>query len=348
MLPVGISFYTFQTMAYTIDIYRGDIEPAESLSRFALYVSFFPQLVAGPIERATHLLPQLQAGAFAATAAEIASGLRLALWGLFQKVVIADRLALYVDAVYADPGAHSGATLLAATYAFAFQIYADFAGYSLIAIGCARALGFDLRANFDRPYLARSIRAFWRRWHISLSSWLRDYLYVPLGGSHGGRLRTWRNLVLTMLLGGLWHGAGWTFVVWGLLQGLLLVASHAMRHGGLRHPFEGLPPRLHHGLDVLLTFHLVCLGWVFFRAASLSDALAVLGGLARPGVLFVDAHTFAHAGVGLALLAFVELTPAALRERTSPSLRRAAAGSLALLVALLGVEVGAQFIYFQF
>jgi D-alanyl-lipoteichoic acid acyltransferase DltB (MBOAT superfamily) len=271
----------------------------------------------------------------------------LALFGIFKKVVVADRLALYVDAVYSNPSAHSGSTLLLATYAFAFQIYADFSGYSDVAIGCARALGFDLRPNFDRPYASRSIREFWRRWHISLSFWLRDYLYVPLGGSQHGRAKTIRNLFVTMILGGLWHGAAWTFVVWGALQGALLAVSHVVRRPEVDSP-------LRRAFDVLVTFHLVCLGWVFFRAANLSDAMAVLSGLTRDGATFVDAHTIAHGTVGVVVMLLVESARSFPdRVRFTPnefvSIRAVIVSAALLLgVALLGVEEGSQFIYLQF
>ncbi|MCB0064655.1 MAG: MBOAT family protein, partial [Caldilineaceae bacterium] len=221
LLPVGISFYTFQTLSYTIDVYRGKLAPERHFGRFALYVAFFPQLVAGPIERATHLLPQFhQPMTFNQT--RIASGLRLLLWGMFKKVVIADRLALYVNQVYDHPGDHGALTLLIASYFFAFQIYCDFSGYSDIAIGAARVMGFDLMENFRQPYMARSIAGFWRRWHISLSTWFRDYLYIPLGGNRVARWRWYSNLFLVFLVSGLWHGAAWHFVIWGALHGLLV------------------------------------------------------------------------------------------------------------------------------
>jgi alginate O-acetyltransferase complex protein AlgI len=224
LLPVGISFYTFQTLSYSIDVYRGRQRPERHLGIFALYVSFFPQLVAGPIERSTHLLPQFfQPHRFEYD--RVTSGLRLVLWGFFKKVVVADRLALYVNAVYNDPSAHTGPTILLATYFFAFQIYCDFSGYSDIAIGTARVMGYDLMQNFRRPYFARSISEFWSRWHISLSTWFRDYLYIPLGGNRVPRWRWYVNLFAVFLISGLWHGANWTFVVWGALHGTYLIVG---------------------------------------------------------------------------------------------------------------------------
>ena len=228
LLPVGISFYTFQTLSYTIDVYRGRIEPERHLGRFALYVAFFPQLVAGPIERAGRLLPQVTRMASPNTD-QIVSGLRLALWGFFKKVVIADRLALVVDQVYGNPADQSGITWLIGTYFFAFQIYCDFSGYSDIAIGVARLLGFDLMKNFRVPYSASSLREFWGRWHISLSTWFRDYVYIGLGGNRVQLGRWIANILVTFLVSGLWHGANWTFVVWGGLHGAYLVIEHALR-----------------------------------------------------------------------------------------------------------------------
>jgi alginate O-acetyltransferase complex protein AlgI len=214
LLPVGISFYTFQTLSYTIDIYRGTLRPETHLGRFAIFVAFFPQLVAGPIERASRLLPQLREQFFLRSH-QVQSGFQLALWGLFLKVVVADWLSLFVNAVYGAPEGHGRVVLAAATYGFALQIYCDFSGYSSIAIGVARMFGIDLMENFRRPYLSTSIRDFWRRWHISLSTWLRDYLYISVGGNRHGELRTYLSLMITMLLGGLWHGASWNFVIWG-------------------------------------------------------------------------------------------------------------------------------------
>jgi alginate O-acetyltransferase complex protein AlgI len=357
LLPVGISFYTFQTMSYTIDLYRGTLpRPERRFDVFALYVVFFPQLVAGPIERAGRLLEQLRRPA-GFDGARAASGLQLALWGLFKKVVIADRLAVYVDTVYGNVDAHQGLTYLVATYAFAFQIYCDFSGYSDIAIGTARVLGVDLMRNFERPYLSTSIRDFWRRWHISLSTWLRDYLYVPIGGSRGGELATYRNLMITMLLGGLWHGASWNFVVWGGLQGLMLSASRATlgrRDVALRR--LGVPDRLRDAVRVVACFHLVCLSWVFFRAETLGDAVRIVAGVVTLdlGVLLVDVVTFAHAAVGLAVLLLFEGveerwgSPFAVVARWPIAARWAVWYGLLMAIVLLGVQAGSQFIYFQF
>ena len=218
LLPVGISFYTFQAVGYSLDVYRGDIKAERHLGIYALFVSFFPQLVAGPIERARNLLPQFrEIHRFDETNAT--QGLKLMLWGYFMKLCVADRLALYVDAVYNNVSQHNGTSLLIASVFFAFQIYCDFGGYSLIAIGAARVMGFSLMENFRRPYFARSVREFWGRWHISLSTWFKDYVYIPLGGNRVGRFRHMRNLVVTFLVSGIWHGANWTFILWGGFHG---------------------------------------------------------------------------------------------------------------------------------
>ncbi|MEX2531232.1 MAG: MBOAT family protein [Gemmatimonadota bacterium] len=300
LLPVGISFYTFQTLSYTIDVYRGRQEPERHLGILALYVSFFPQLVAGPIERSTRLLPQFfREHGFDLERAK--SGARLMLWGFFKKVVIADRLAAYVNPVYADPTAHSSATLLVATYFFAFQIYCDFSGYSDIAIGTARIMGYDLMENFRRPYFARSIREFWGRWHISLSTWFRDYVYIPLGGNRVPRLRWYVNLMIVFVVSGLWHGAAWTFILWGALHGGYLVFALVTSHQRDRiwasvkalSPSQVLPgfraswlphpsiDAIRSGLAVFTTFHLVLFAWIFFRAETIREAWVVIANIVR-------------------------------------------------------------------
>lgn len=273
LLPVGISFYTFQAIGYVVDVYRRDIGAEKNLGIFALYVSFFPQLVAGPIERSRHLLPQLRKSANF-DMDRIASGLTTMTWGFFKKIVIADRVGLYVDYAYTNSPEATAWQLLLATFFFAFQIYCDFSGYSDIAIGCARVFGVDLMRNFNSPYFSRSIQEFWRRWHISLSTWFRDYLYIPLGGSRVGSGRLIFNVMAVFLLCGLWHGANWTFVVWGGLHGLLLVVQHLLPKKRLDLPFV-----LRNAVELaklLGTFTLVCLAWVFFRARDLQQAWDVI------------------------------------------------------------------------
>lgn len=276
VLPVGISFYTFQTMSYTIDVYRGVTKPARNFLDFALYVSFFPQLVAGPIERSNHLLPQILRPRNATTE-QFIEGLYHILFGLFKKVVVADNMAPIANHIFSRPVADlTGPEILLGVYAFAFQIYGDFSGYSSIAQGVAKWMGFDLSWNFKMPYLSGSPSEFWQRWHISLSQWLRDYLYIPLGGNRGGTLMTSRNLMLTMLLGGLWHGAAWTFIIWGLYHGVLLViyriGEYLGKLGGIRLPRN----RLLRMLNVVFFFHLICISWLLFRAESMDQAWSML------------------------------------------------------------------------
>lgn len=276
LLPVGISFYTFQTLSYTIDVYRGEKTAERHLGIFALYVAFFPQLVAGPIERSTRLLPQFLQKVEVSYERAV-DGLRLMLWGFFKKLVIADRLAAYVDAVYSSPADHSGGTILLATYFFAFQIFCDFSGYSDIAIGSARIMGYDLMDNFKRPYFSKSIGEFWRRWHISLSTWFRDYLYIPLGGNRVVKWRWYYNLFIVFLISGLWHGANWTFVVWGGLHGAYLIAgivTKGVRDGIWRK--LGLPRTIRRWVAAFTTFHLVVVSWIFFRADNIQDAWLLL------------------------------------------------------------------------
>ncbi len=273
LLPVGISFYTFQTMSYTIDVYRGQLKPTGRIIAYLAYVSSFMQLVAGPIERGPHLLPQfLNPRRFDYDKA--VDGCRQVLWGFFKKLVVADQLAVVADMAYGDVGASSGPMLAFATVCFAFQIYCDFSAYSDIAIGTGRLFGFDLMRNFAYPYFSPSMGVFWRRWHISLSTWFRDYVYVPLGGSRVRPMRHAFNIMLTFVISGLWHGASWNFIVWGAIMGagLLPEALGVTKGSGQRAgdvPAGGIAP-------IVRTFAYVCLGWVFFRAATLSDALLAL------------------------------------------------------------------------
>ncbi len=281
LLPVGISFFTFQSMSYTIDIYRRRLEPIADYPRYLLYVSFFPQLVAGPIVRARDLLPQLKDRP-PVTDAMGGRGLFLIGLGLAKKVIVADYLAInLVDRVFSQPDLYSSVELVVGTYAYAVQIYCDFSGYSDIAIGSALLLGFRFPDNFAAPYRAENLQAFWRRWHISLSTWLRDYLYISLGGSRRGAWRTYRNLMLTMVLGGLWHGAGWNFLIWGALHGGALAAQRAWQR---RREAAGRKPLLRgpvgRAVAIGLTFHYVCFAWIFFRAPTFEAAWAVLDGIA--------------------------------------------------------------------
>lgn len=361
LLPVGISFYTFQTLSYTIDVYRGTIQPERHLGKFSLFVTFFPQLVAGPIERSSNLLPQLQSLRYKFDAERITDGLRLMLWGFFKKVVIADRLAATVNLVYNNPSEYYGAQVALATIFFAFQIFCDFSGYSDIAIGAAKILGVDLMKNFDKPYSARSISEFWRRWHISLSTWFKDYVYIPLGGNRTLKWRWYYNLFLTFLISGLWHGANWTFVIWGALHGFYLVfallskpwrEALSMRLGADR------LPRLYQLGQVATTFALVNLGWLFFRANNLSDALLLLNNMfvLAPLATIFDLIATGALAINLMLIAILELAHALEKDepfvlslaKRSGFVRWPAYVAVTLAVLYLSTSAGQQFIYFQF
>ncbi|HPA20338.1 MAG TPA: MBOAT family O-acyltransferase [Verrucomicrobiae bacterium] len=269
VLPVGISFFVFQSLSYTIDFYRGNVPCEPSFIRYTTFVSFFPQLVAGPIERAKNLLGQLY-GRREITGRHIADGMSLFLVGFFKKVAIADYLASYVDQVYAVPQLYNGAALAMATFAFAWQIYCDFSGYTDMARGIARAMGFNLMLNFNNPYLASGLGEFWQRWHISLSTWFRDYVYIPLGGNRGGPWRTYANMFVTMMISAVWHGAAWTFIFWGLLHGVGRLLTRRLEESSV---YKERVPRF---ARQMLVFAFVCVTWVFFRATSLHDALTVL------------------------------------------------------------------------
>lgn len=345
LLPVGISFYTFQTLSYSIDVYRRAIPAERSFVKFALFVSFFPQLVAGPIVRASDFLPQLQVRP-AITNSDVLTGASLIFRGLIKKVLIADLLAgLGVDSVFANPSAYSSVTLLLALYGYAFQIYNDFSGYSDIAIGSARVLGYRLPDNFNRPYLARNVREFWTRWHISLSTWLRDYLYIPLGGNRGPRRRVYRNLLITMLLGGLWHGAAWHFVAWGGWHGILLILAR----GSSREHARANPVRA--WFQRAGTFHLIVAGWLLFRVESLSHLTSYVSGLfALSGGLQLSGLYV----VVLTCAACVHFSPKVAWDRVQlrfadlPIVVQAPVYACLILV-FAGLSFGApEFIYFQF
>ena len=350
ILPVGISFYTFQTLSYSFDVYRRRLDASDDLLTFAVYLSFFPQLVAGPIERATHLLPQFQRPAIPPTGDGVRRAVVLIVQGLFKKIVIADALAPTVNVAFGDAANAGWVTLLVGVYAFALQIYGDFSGYSDIARGSARLLGIDLTRNFEQPYFSRSITEFWRRWHISLSTWLREYLYIPLGGNRGSTLRTARNLMITMLLGGLWHGAAWTFVVWGAIHGALLSFERFRR----RPPIPADEPLRARDLGrILVTFHWVCFAWVFFRATSFTNAQDVLEGILtlRPGA--IDAGAIALVALAAFAVFVLDLAQRQTGEHAVvlrlPAVPRGAlygAAAVAVLVFSGGTPV--PFIYFQF
>jgi len=353
ILPVGISFYTFQSMSYTIDVYRRQLHASRSFVDFATFVAFFPQLVAGPIVRASELMPQLRSERVYDND-RLASGGYLMLWGMFKKVVVADNLAPLVNHVFAsDPAALDGTTVLIASYAFAFQIYGDFSGYTDIARGSARLLGFDFPLNFDLPYVATSPSDFWRRWHISLSTWLRDYLYIPLGGNRSSPRRVYVNLMLTMLLGGLWHGAAWTFVLWGAYQGLLLVTWRfvAPRVPSTLSTLGSTP--VGRFLRWLLFFHLVCLGWLIFRAQSfdqLYQMVLALGGPWHPAVVADLAYRIFFYSAPLIAVQIAQHWSKNLDVILNlPAPARGLIYALWLLgISLFGQFDGTEFIYFQF
>lgn len=277
ILPIGLSFHTFQSLSYTIEVYRGHQKAERHYGYLALYVLFYPQLVAGPIERPQNILHQLHEE-HRFEYQRVTDGLKWMAWGMFKKVVIADRMALFVNPIYDSPTGHAGPALVFATIAFAIQIYCDFSGYSDIAFGSAQVMGIRLMKNFQHPYFATSISEFWRRWHISLSTWFRDYVYIPLGGNRAGARRTAINFFITFLLSGLWHGANWTFVIWGSLHGAYIILNHWMEPYWTRLRDSGFAKRfapIHNGLSLLSTFGLVCFAWIFFRASTLTDAFYI-------------------------------------------------------------------------
>jgi len=341
LLPVGISFYVFQSMSYTIDSYRGKVEREPNFIRYATFVSLFPQLVAGPIERARNLLPQLRQTP-KITRHDVADGLSLFVVGLFKKVALADYLALYVDEVYGSPGEHQAPALLLATFAFAWQIYFDFSGYTDMARGIARMMGIRLMLNFNNPYLATGLGDFWRRWHISLSTWFRDYVYIPLGGSRNGSFNTYRNLCLTMVISGLWHRAGWTFVFWGFLHGV----GYSLTRYLERTPFYS--QRVPRFVKQLGTFAFVCFAWIFFRAESFSDAWLIITRIFR------FARTDPACPALMLGLIFAVWLYQALYESRARLLLRPAPVRIGLVVLMLlyvawfGASTGQEFIYFRF
>ncbi|HMQ76276.1 MAG TPA: MBOAT family O-acyltransferase [Flavobacteriales bacterium] len=363
LLPIGLSFHTFQSLSYTIEVYRGHQRAERRPGIFALYVMFYPQLVAGPIERPGNLLNQLDQ-VHRWDHARVVHGLQQMLWGFFKKLVIADRCAVVVDHVYADPSAFGGAATLLATYLFALQIYCDFSGYTDIALGAARVMGFDLMVNFRTPYRSASISEFWSRWHISLSSWFRDYVYIPLGGNRVLRWRWYMNLLLVFLLSGLWHGASWTYVAWGGVHGLYLIGAIVLagaRERVVRSLGLDRRPRLNRALAVLVTVHLVVAGWVFFRATTFADAWSVLGSWVRPEAWWTGFADMVHElGAGIVLttvalaIAFIGIDPwgdalaKGQRRIGRRPLRYAYFGTLLAACLVLGQYGAAMFIYFQF
>lgn len=359
ILPVGLSFHTFQSLSYVIEVYRGHQKVEKHFGIYSLYVMFYPQLVAGPIERPQNMLHQFyEKHKFSYT--NITEGLKLMLWGFFKKVVIADRLSIYVNAVYNNPEQHTGTSLALATVFFAFQIYFDFSGYSDIAIGSARTMGFKLMTNFNRPYFSKSIAEFWKRWHISLSTWFRDYLYISLGGNRVSKPRWLFNLFVTFVISGFWHGANWTYVFWGAFNGGYLILPHLFNVSG-KNLFSISNSRLirisRTITSVGITFLLTCFAWIFFRANSISDSFEIIRRIFyNHGTLFIgDNRTIPYCFFFL-FVAFCTETIQEYRLFNNFSLfhhpnhvvRLATYVSLSLIILLFGVFDSAQFIYFQF
>ena len=363
LLPVGISFYTFQTLSYSIDVYRGKKKAERNITIFALYVAFFPQLVAGPIERSTRLIPQFYIKQ-KFDYERVRDGLLLMLWGFFKKVVIADRLAILVNQVFNNVHDYKGIPLIIASYFFMFQIYCDFSGYSDIAIGGAKVMGFDLMKNFNRPYFATSISDYWKRWHISLGSWFRDYLYIPLGGNRVSRNRWYFNIFMVFLITGIWHGAGWNFIIWGVLQAFFIIFS--MISSGLRGKiadFFHLPdyPLFQHFYKIFITFHLLLFGKIIFRSNSISDAyyifknfFADLGNVGYDRFHFgLNKYEFVLSVLLILFLTSIQIIQSKIRIRqyiySKPLVFRWACYYLLLFIVIhLGEYNSTNFIYFSF
>lgn len=340
ILPIGLSFHTFQSLSYTIEVYRGYQKAERHYGYLALYVLFYPQLVAGPIERPQNILHQLHEE-HRFEYQRVTDGLKWMAWGMFKKVVIADRMALFVNPIYDSPTGHAGPALVFATIAFAIQIYCDFSGYSDIAFGSAQVMGIRLMKNFQHPYFAKSISEFWRRWHISLSTWFRDYVYIPLGGNRAGARRTAINLFITFLLSGLWHGANWTFVIWGALHGAYIILNHWMEPYWTRLRDSGFAKRfapVHNGLSLLSTFGLVCFAWIFFRASTLSDAFYITTHLLNGWNAFVSqTSSLAQEGIRSGFWGFVSGLFASLNSITELT-RSEIVLSVIALILLLFIE----------
>lgn len=357
LLPVGLSFHTFQALSYIIEVYRGNQKAERHFGIYALYVMFFPQLVAGPIERPQQMIHQFyERKTFDAD--NVSAGLKLILRGAFKKLVVADRLALYVNDAYHSPAHSNGKTLAVATVLFAFQIYCDFSGYSDIAIGSAKVMGFKLVTNFNNPYLARNVSEFWKRWHISLTSWFKDYLYIPLGGNRVSLPFVYVNLLLVFTISGLWHGASWNFIIWGFLNGLFLILLRITRKFWLRfYMVTGLDyvPALKIFLQIITTTCFVCITWVFFRADTTQNALLILKKIALfNGTIWAGEYTLMYALAGIIILLLYEVKTEYFGRKnwffnsSNGWVRNTSYAAVLISIILLGVFDGGQFIYFQF
>lgn len=353
ILPLGVSFHTFQSMAYTIDVYKKRTSPERHLGYFALFIAYFPQMVAGPIERAGNIIHQFKEK-INFNYLRISSGFKLMLWGFFKKVVIADRLAVIVDNAYTDPTQHGGLTMIIATYAFAFQIYCDFSGYTNIAVGASRIFGIEMVKNFKTPYLSTGISDFWGRWHISLSSWFRDYLYIPLGGNRKKKLRVFLNILIVFLLSGFWHGAEWTFVIWGLIHGFYTITEIILKSSSLNFKLS----KFSKPILQFFVFNLVCFAWIFFRADNFDKAQHVIGSFSNLNVsefiAFLNNYGFRTAlilGILWITFAFTDRKmDAKVQEiQTAKSTYDKYIYSLiTALILIFGFFGKTEFIYFQF
>ena len=351
-IPVGISFYTFQALGYLCDVYYRRIDAERDLGTYALFVSFFPSILSGPINKASLVIPQLKALRPRFDYGKAVTGLRLLLWGMFMKVVVADRVALYVDTVLPSYMNYTGLSCLAASLMYTVQIYADFAGYSLMALGVGKVLGFDLTENFRRPYFAVSVTDFWHRWHISLSTWLKDYVYIPLGGSRCSRWRNYWNIFVTFLVSGVWHGANWTFIVWGCIHGLCQIVEKMLGQQQCRYGWLG------RGVKIVITFLIVNFAWIFFRMPSLGDACRVVGRIFDPSLplsVFSPGGTAAlYMAIGLAVLVGKEVIEEFAGARWLPFNSRSRVVrwlsylAVAVMILLCGVLGSDQFIYANF
>ena len=358
LLPIGLSFHTFQAMSYTIEVYRGHQKAERHFGIYSLYVMFYPQLVAGPIERPQNLLHQFREK-YNFEYERVVEGLKLMLWGLFKKLVIADRLAIYVDTVYNNPMHHGGMTFIVATIFFAFQIYCDFSGYSDIAIGAAKVMGFKLMTNFNQPYFSKNISEFWKRWHISLSTWFKDYLYISLGGNKVSIPRWYFNLFLVFLISGLWHGANWTYIIWGSINGFYLIFTIISQ--GFRDKMNKLTglkriPVLYHSSQIFITFLLACFAWIFFRANNVNDALVIVKKISTfSGSIFMENPSMMiYSLSAIFFLLIVEFKKEYYKgefsffKHKNWFVRNLSYASLVIMILLFGVFDGGQFIYFQF
>jgi D-alanyl-lipoteichoic acid acyltransferase DltB (MBOAT superfamily) len=357
LLPIGLSFHTFQAMSYTIEVYRGKQKAEKHFGIYSLYVMFYPQLVAGPIERPQNILPQLHAK-HQFSYANLSAGLKQMAWGFFKKLVVADRLSIYVDTVYPNPELHNGTTVVISSLFFAIQIYCDFSGYSDIAIGCAKTMGFDLMTNFKRPYFAKSISDFWSRWHISLSTWFRDYLYIPLGGNRVKISRRFLNLFIVFILSGLWHGASYNFIIWGVLHGVYQIIGLAIKPylAELETHFSSFFLQIWNFLKGTMVLSIVTFAWIFFRADSLTDAFTLISNLKSFGKMpFLGSgiNQFGHCILAIILLFSIEYVMEfkpnfKLINNSKPLIRWASIMALLFIILVFGVFNGGQFIYFQF